>query len=112
MSNLLQTAAMILVWLSLGTLVYVYAGYPLLLALIGLFSRRPKATLGHFPKISVLIAAYNEQAGIQKKIEDTLALDYPADKIEILVLSDCSADRTDEIVIGVADPRVRLLRAP
>jgi cellulose synthase/poly-beta-1,6-N-acetylglucosamine synthase-like glycosyltransferase len=112
MFNLLQTAGVILVWFSLGTLVYVYVGYPLLLAVIGLFSRRRKATPGYFPKISVLIAAYNEEAGIRKKIEDTLALDYPADKIEILVLSDCSTDRTDEIVKGVADPRVRLLRAP
>jgi cellulose synthase/poly-beta-1,6-N-acetylglucosamine synthase-like glycosyltransferase len=112
MSNLLQTAAAILVWLSLGTLVYVYAGYPLLLAVIGLFARRQKATLGYFPKISVLIAAYNEEAGIQKKIEETLALEYPPDKIEILVLSDCSSDRTDGIVKGVADPRVKLLRAP
>lgn len=112
MSSLFQTTAVILLWLSFGTLVYVYAGYPLLLAVIGLFARRPKATLGYFPKISVLIAAYNEEAGIQKKIDDTLALEYPPDKIEILVLSDCSSDRTDEIVKGVADPRVQLLRAP
>jgi cellulose synthase/poly-beta-1,6-N-acetylglucosamine synthase-like glycosyltransferase len=112
MFNVVQTAAVVLVWLSLGALVYVYLGYPLLLAAIGLFSRRPKAALGYFPKISVLIAAYNEEAGIRKKIEDTLALDYPPDKIDILVLSDCSSDRTDEIVRGVADPRVQLLRAP
>jgi cellulose synthase/poly-beta-1,6-N-acetylglucosamine synthase-like glycosyltransferase len=112
MSNLLQTAAVILVWFSLGALVYVYVGYPLLLAVIGLFAKRPNATPGHFPKISVLIAAYNEEAGIRKKIEDTLALDYPADKIEILVLSDCSTDHTDEIVKRFAGPRVRLLRAP
>ncbi len=112
MSNFLQTTAVILVWFSLGTLVYVYVGYPLLLAVIGFFSTRPRATRGYFPKISVLIAAYNEEAGIRRKIEDTLALDYPADKIEVLVLSDCSTDRTDEIVKGIADPRVRLLRAP
>ena len=112
MSDLLQTTAVILVWFSLGTLFYVYLGYPLFLVLIGLFAKRPKATLDYFPKISVLIAAYNEEAGIRKKIEDTLALDYPADKIEILVLSDCSSDRTDQIVKGFDDPRVRLLRAP
>lgn len=112
MSDLLQTTAVILVWFSLGTLFYVYLGYPLFLVLIGLFAKRPRATLDYFPKISVLIAAYNEEAGIRKKIEDTLALDYPADKIEILVLSDCSSDRTDQIVKGFDDPRVRLLRAP
>ena len=112
MFNLLQTAAVVLLWFSLGTLVYVYVGYPLLLAVIGFFSVRPKAAPGYLPNISMLIAAYNEEAGIRKKIEDTLSLDYPADKMEILVLSDYSTDRTDQIVKGVADPRVRLLRAP
>ncbi len=112
MSNLLQTVAVVLVWLSLGALAYVYLGYPLLLALVGLFARRSKASLGYLPKISVLIAAYNEEAGIQKKIEQTLALEYPPDKMEIIVLSDCSTDRTDEIVKSFTDPRVRLFRAP
>jgi cellulose synthase/poly-beta-1,6-N-acetylglucosamine synthase-like glycosyltransferase len=111
MSSLLQTAAVILVWFSLGTLLYVYLGYPILLTVIGFFARRPKVALGYLPRISVLIAAYNEEAGIRKKIEDTLALDYPADKMEVLVLSDCSTDRTDEIVKGFGAPRVRLLRA-
>jgi len=59
----------------------------------------------------VLIAAYNEEVGIRKKIEQTLALEYPADKLEIIVLSDCSTDGTDEIVKSFTDPRVRLFRA-
>ena len=112
MSSVWQTGAMLLVWLSFGALLYVYLGYPLLLAVVGFFVRRIKAPLGFFPTISVLIAAYNEEAGIQKKIDETLALDYPADKMEIIVLSDCSTDRTDEIVKSCTDPRVRLFRAP
>jgi cellulose synthase/poly-beta-1,6-N-acetylglucosamine synthase-like glycosyltransferase len=112
MSSLWQAAAAILVWLSMGALAYIYLGYPLLLAAISLFVRRPKASLGYFPKVSVLIAAYNEEAGIQKKIEQTLALDYPADKIEIIVLSDCSTDRTDDIAKSFTDQRIRLFRAP
>jgi cellulose synthase/poly-beta-1,6-N-acetylglucosamine synthase-like glycosyltransferase len=59
--------------------------------------------------LSFLIAAYNEQANIGQKIEHTLGLDYPADRIEILVLSDGSTDRTDEIVQSFPDKRVRLL---
>jgi cellulose synthase/poly-beta-1,6-N-acetylglucosamine synthase-like glycosyltransferase len=59
-----------------------------------------------------LIAAYNEEAAIERKIRQTLALEYPAEKIEVLVLSDCSTDRTDEIVKAFPDPRVRLLRMP
>ena len=112
MSNLLQTMAVVLVWISLSGLVYVYVGYPILLAGVGLFAQRQKLALGFFPTISVLVAAYNEEADIEKKIKDTLALDYPADKLEIVVLSDCSTDRTDEIVKAFADPRVRLMRAP
>jgi cellulose synthase/poly-beta-1,6-N-acetylglucosamine synthase-like glycosyltransferase len=112
MNNIAHTVAIILVGFSVVILFYAYLGYPLLLAFIGLFPRRPQAQLGHLPMISVLIAAYNEEAGIGNKIQQTLALDYPADKIEILVLSDGSADRTDEIVKAFSDPRVSLLRAP
>jgi cellulose synthase/poly-beta-1,6-N-acetylglucosamine synthase-like glycosyltransferase len=77
-----------------------------------MFFKRRQTSLGYFPTISVLIAAYNEEAGIRKKLEETLALDYPADKMEIIVLSDCSSDRTDEIVQSFKDPRVKLFRAP
>lgn len=103
-------AATFVFWASLALLVYVYAGYPALLAGIATFVRRKNPEPGYLPSISFLIAARNEEAGIGKKIEQTLALDYPADKLEILVLSDGSTDRTDEIVKSFADPRVRLLR--
>jgi cellulose synthase/poly-beta-1,6-N-acetylglucosamine synthase-like glycosyltransferase len=98
MSEFVYPFAIVLFWLCLATLFYAYAGYPILLAIIALFRNRPRANLGYFPTISVLIAAYNEESSIRNKIEQTLSLDYPADKLEILVLSDCSTDRTDEIV--------------
>ncbi len=97
-------------WACAAILFYVYVGYPLLLALIGAFVHREKPELGYEPTLSVLIAAYNEEANIGRKIEQTLALEYPAGKIEILVLSDGSSDRTDEIVRSYPDPRVRLVR--
>jgi cellulose synthase/poly-beta-1,6-N-acetylglucosamine synthase-like glycosyltransferase len=97
-------------WSCAAILFYVYVGYPLLLALIGAFVHREKPELGYEPTLSVLIAAYNEEANIGRKIEQTLALEYPAGKIEILVLSDGSSDRTDEIVRNYPDPRVRLVR--
>jgi len=98
-----------LFWSSLALLFYVYAGYPFLLALLSLLFRRRRPAVGHTPFLSILIAAYNEEAGIRDKLEKTLAMDYPHDQMEIIVLSDASTDRTDEIVRSFADPRVRLL---
>jgi cellulose synthase/poly-beta-1,6-N-acetylglucosamine synthase-like glycosyltransferase len=101
--------AKLLFWLSLSAMVYVYAAYPLLLAVISVFFRKKRPQPGYTPFLSILIAAYNEEAGIWRKLGQTLALEYPADKLEIIVLSDGSTDRTDEIVRSFADPRVRLL---
>jgi cellulose synthase/poly-beta-1,6-N-acetylglucosamine synthase-like glycosyltransferase len=106
----MMAAMRLLFWTAALLLLYVYAGYPVLLSLIALFVRRKRPEPGYCPHISILIAAYNEEAAIERKIRQTLALEYPADKIEVLVLSDCSTDRTDEIVSGFADPRVRLVR--
>ncbi len=105
-SKLLGVAGVI----AAALLVYAYAGYPLLLSILSLFSRRRRPEIGYTPSISVLISAYNEEAVIGRKIEQTLALEYPADKLEVLVVSDGSTDRTDEIVRTFSDPRVRLLR--
>ncbi len=106
------SGARIIFWLAAFLLFYVYAGYPLLLALIGLFVRRPRPDAGYTPRLSVLIAAYNEEEAIERKIRQTLALEYPHEKLEVLVLSDCSTDRTDEIVKAFPDRRVRLIRMP
>src|SRR2546426_1433129 len=108
-ANLLHFAA-VAWWVAVALLLYVYAGYPLLLAALALFSRRRRPEPGCLPTLSILIAAHNEEAGIEKKLEQTLTLDYPPDKMEILVLSDGSTDRTDAIVESFADPRVRLVR--
>src|SRR5215469_14500633 len=102
--------ATVIFWVSALALFYVYVGYPLLLSLIAPFKKRRNLEPGLTPSISVLIAACNEEANIKAKLEQTLKLDYPPDKIEILVLSDGSQDRTDEIVRQFPDPRVRLLR--
>ena len=109
MLSVTQVAAVVF-WGAAALMVYVYVGYPSLLALLAPFFRPRKPRPDYYPEISVLIAAYNEEQSIGGKLEQTLALDYPPDKIEILVLSDCSTDRTDEIVRSFSDPRVRLLR--
>lgn len=93
-------------------LLYVYVGYPALLLLVAMFRRHRRAVLGYTPSISVLIAACNEEASLREKLEQTLQLDYPPDKMEVLVLSDGSQDRTDEIAKEFPDPRVHLVHIP
>ncbi len=88
-------------WLSVASLAYAYAGYPLLLWIVScvrprFVTRNEAATWT--PSVTILITAYNEEKDIGAKLENTIALDYPPDNFEILVASDCSNDRTDEIV--------------
>jgi len=100
-------------WLSVGLVVYVYAGYPLLAHLLGGMLRRRvrSAEAGTFlPTVTVVIAAYNEAAHIEETVRNKLTLDYPADKLDIIVVSDESEDGTDDIVRAIGDARVRVIR--
>lgn len=108
----MMLAAKIAFWSSAAMLFYIYAGYPLLLLVVSRLRPRRVAEAGYTPFISILIAACNEETSIGRKLEQTLALDYPPDRLEILVLSDGSQDRTDEIVSRFGDPRVSLVRIP
>ncbi|HEU0076756.1 MAG TPA: glycosyltransferase [Longimicrobiaceae bacterium] len=102
-----------LVALPLVVTAYAYAGYPLLLA--ALARRRPRPATPapeKWPLVSISLPAYNEEAQIRGAIESLLALDYPADRRQILVVSDASTDGTDEIVREYADRGVELLRMP
>lgn len=102
----------VLFWASLFLLVYAYLGYPLLLwALARLKPRDVRKNKIH-PSVSVIVAARNEADKIRSKIENTLGLDYPADRLEIIVASDASDDGTDDIVQAYANQGVRLVRAP
>ena len=103
----------LLFWLSLALLGYIYAGYPLLLLLLGTGMRAPAVAESGLPTVSILIAAYNEAADIEATLRNKLALDYPRDKLEIIVVSDESSDGTDAIVEAVAataEIPVRLVR--
>jgi len=92
-----------------GAILYAYAGYPLLLWIISRFKASHRATCAEEPTISVIIAAHNEGSGIRAKLEQTLALDYPRDKTQIIVASDGSTDGTDAIVREFADRGVELV---
>ena len=99
-------------WVSIGLLGYTYLGYPLLLGMIALLRRSPEDAIPHLPAVSILIAAHNEEQSIEQTVRNALKLDYPRNKLEVVVISDGSTDRTDEIVEAIADPRVRSLRLP
>ncbi len=98
--------------LALSVLIYVYLGYPLLVYFVSCFFPKIVRRGDFEPSVSVVIAAYNEEKDIRAKIENTLLIDYPQDKLEIIVASDCSSDRTDEIVGEFVEVGVKLLRQP
>ncbi len=94
------------VWLG-----YVYAGYPALVALLSLVKRvRVNSSEDFLPAVSVLISAYNEEKDIAWKVKETLEWDYPAGRLEVLIASDASEDRTDEILQGIRDSRLTFVR--
>jgi cellulose synthase/poly-beta-1,6-N-acetylglucosamine synthase-like glycosyltransferase len=88
----------VLFWASLAAIVYHYCGYPLTLLFLGWIRKRePVRAADITPSVSLIISAYNEEAVIRRKIENALSLDYPADKLEIVVASDGSTDKTCDI---------------
>ena len=90
--------AKLLFWISAGFAVYVYIGYPILLWGLQAVLRSAPRPQPVEPSVSLLVAAYNEAAVIADKIRNSLALDYPAEKLEVVIASDGSKDATAEIV--------------
>lgn len=102
----------LLFWLSTILIFYIYIGYPILLRYLPKCPVVEGVEASSLPKVTILIPAYNEAAVIEKTIENKLSQDYPADLIQIIVISDESEDGTDEIVqtIAAKDSRVGLIR--
>jgi cellulose synthase/poly-beta-1,6-N-acetylglucosamine synthase-like glycosyltransferase len=91
----------ILFWSALGLIVFTHAGYPLVLWLLVLSSRRqPAGRLGELPSVSLIVAAYDEEQVIDRKVRNALELDYPGGRLELIVASDGSRDRTVELARG------------
>jgi len=93
---------------------YAYVGYPCLLKLVSVLhpGRRPPNAPTSWPAVSITIPVYNEAATIAATLRRTLEIDYPAERRQIVVVSDASTDDTDDIVRGFADRGVELLRVP
>lgn len=107
---MLQITAQIIFWTSVAALFYAYAGYPLLVYLISRAFPKNVRRAAISPDVTILITAYNEEKDIRRKLENTLQIDYPPEKLEILVASDGSTDGTDEIVREFSGRNVKLFR--
>jgi cellulose synthase/poly-beta-1,6-N-acetylglucosamine synthase-like glycosyltransferase len=88
----------LLFWGSVGGIFYTYFGYPVLIFLLAKIIHKPEAYQTNKPSVTLLIAAYNEETVIEDKIQNSLTIDYPKDLLQILVVTDGSADKTPEIV--------------
>jgi cellulose synthase/poly-beta-1,6-N-acetylglucosamine synthase-like glycosyltransferase len=99
--------------LSAAAIAYTIAGYPLLLLVLTSLKRRQQIQRQWAPRtVTVLLAVYNGERWISRKIESLLGLDYPPELMHILVLDDGSTDRTADMVTRVGDPRVELVTQP
>lgn len=97
-------------WLCFALLSYAFAGYPLAIALLAaLVNRGTRQDPSLLPSVSLILSVYNEEEVIEEKIANFLALDYPAELIEFLIVSDCCSDRTDELIAQKRDRRIRHL---
>jgi len=105
-------AVTVLFWGSLAALAWTHVGYPLVAALAARVRPRLVERGDDLPRVTVIIAAHNEEPVIARRLENLLELDYPHDLLELVVASDASTDRTDEIVSGYAGRGVRLERCP
>ncbi|NPV76045.1 MAG: glycosyltransferase family 2 protein [Anaerolineae bacterium] len=102
----------LLFWLSIFTVFYVYAGYPIVVTILARIHAKPIKKQAITPTVTLLIAAYNEELVIEGKIHNSLALDYPKDRLQILIAADGSDDHTVEIVQRFKDDGVELSFAP
>ena len=105
-----MAVAEILFWASLGLLAWTHAGYPLAARLLALVRSRPVSRDdGALPTVALIVAAHNEEAVIERRLENLRALDYPSDRLELVVTSDGSTDGTEELA---ARAGARVVRNP
>ncbi|APC14796.1 glycosyl transferase family 2 [Pseudomonas frederiksbergensis] len=104
--------AKLIFWLCLLLPVYAYLGYPLLLTVAGLFFPRHRPLPLPAQRVSVVVAAYNEQRTIENKLRNLLAQDYHAASLQIIVASDGSTDQTVALARSFDDPRIEVLDLP
>ena len=98
-------------WTALALVVYTYALYPLLAAFLARWLGRAPASSPITPRLTVIIAAHNEESRIAARVRDVLEQEYPAENLRVIVVDDGSGDAT-ATKAEIGDPRVRVLRLP
>jgi cellulose synthase/poly-beta-1,6-N-acetylglucosamine synthase-like glycosyltransferase len=101
--------AVVLFWISLAALAWTHVLYPLLAIAFARVRRRRAVSAESPPSVTVIIAAHDEESVIERRVTNLLALDYPPDRLEIVVTSDASADRTEELAAAAG---ARVIRNP
>jgi cellulose synthase/poly-beta-1,6-N-acetylglucosamine synthase-like glycosyltransferase len=99
----------VLFWVAIAIVVYAYAGYAACVRVMAWLRPRPPRAGKVQPSVSLIVPAYNEGSYLAVKLENSLALDYPADRLEILVISSGSSDATEQIAEGYSSRGVRTL---
>ena len=101
-------AAKVVFWTAAGALLWTHAGYPVAAAALARVRNRGVRRQNVEPTVCVIVTAYNEEAVIERRLDNLLELDYPEEKLELVVTSDASTDQTHQVVARYA-PRVRLI---
>jgi len=101
-----------LFWSSWVVILFAYAGYPILLYLRAQFWSIPVRRASIFPQVTILLAAYNEERNLPDKLANLAALDYPADLLDVIVVSDGSVDGTNKILDAWDGPSRRSFKLP
>jgi cellulose synthase/poly-beta-1,6-N-acetylglucosamine synthase-like glycosyltransferase len=105
----MKEIAYVVFTISFSACLYVYLGYPALLLVLSRIWSRPVLREPLTPSLTIIIAAFNEEAFIEKKLRDTLANGYPSERLEIIVASDGSTDGTVNLIRRMGHPAVRVL---
>ena len=107
-----EIMSLICFWTAVCLLAYTAILFPILTILRGVLFRKPYKEADNTPNVTMVVAAYNEEKNIGEKIENILSLDYPKQKLEVLIASDGSTDQTEEIVRSYANQGIKLLALP
>ena len=100
-------------WICLALVFYIYVGYPMIVFILSQIFHRTVRKSDAYPLVTLIISAFNEEREIERTVTNKLVQDYPQDRLEIIVVSDGSTDRTDEIVQGLSkrhEGRLKFLR--